>query len=484
MRKGVQFMRRDNENRFRTPNPSVFAVVLISCLMTPQMPGFAQRPKATGRNADGKLMYIYDDTRYGSQGVRAEIFDDDGRLRLRIWKDSKGRVLEEEKTIYGIAEQKTVDTTVYNPTSDGGRQLATLKTIKTNSRGEEIYNEVKIFDKSEKRIGGTRTEVGPKGEKRTFRWDPEKKDYVEETPGATSSTTPVKTSASSGFSVASDVVSGLNMTTFDTPRGKIYVNLPDDVSAGDTLSGTVVAEPEGQDDKTRTRNQGELAGYVVQLEHQQSSSADRLLKLSVPAAINTTYLILKDKNGKEVARCEVPVEKQQFTTPQEFGLPMIGQQGRSVEVTGNFDGDSRTTNLMLGTEELQILAESPRKLVARNTSTKVGLNQLVVREQGRTAVGQFRSIGLSLSAPKLDLLKGEQTTLTVTVFGLEGIKAPVPLILENRSPGIIQMGSANMERISISPPQVRGGTYTTQRPLTGIQRGAFTIVGTVTRDEQ
>jgi hypothetical protein len=112
------------------------------------------------------------------------------------------------------------------------------------------------------------------------------------------------------------------------------------------------------------------------------------------------------------------------------------------------------------------------------------VNQLVVREQGRTAVGQFRSIGLSLSAPKLDLLRGEQTTLTVKVFGLEGIKSPVPLVLENRSPGVIQMGGANRETIMISPSQVQAGTYTTQRPLTGIQRGGFTIVGTVTRDEQ
>jgi hypothetical protein len=478
-------MRRDKENRFRILNPSLFRVVLISCLMTPQMPAFAQQPKATGRNADGNLVYLYDDARYGSKGERAEIFDDDGKVRLRIWKDSKGKVLEEEKTIYGRGEQKTVDTFIYNPTEDGGRRLGTLKTTKTNSRGEEIYIEVKTFDKDENRIGGTRTEVGPKGEKRTFRWDPEMKDYVEETSGATSRTvSAVNSSASRGFSVATDVVSGLNTTTFDTPRGKIYVNLPDDISAGDTLSGTVVAEPEGQDDKTRTRNQGELAGYVVQLENQESSSVERLLKLSIPAAINTTYLILKDKNGKEVARCEVPVEKQQLTTPQDFGLPTIGQQGRPVEVTGNFDGDSRTTNLMLGNEELQILAESPRKLVARNSNSKAGLSQLVVREQGRTAVGEFRSIGLSLSAPKLDLLRGEQTTLTVTVFGLEGIKAPVPLVLENRSPGVISMGSANIERISISPSQVQGGRYTTQRPLTGIQRGAFTIIGTVTRDEQ
>ena len=293
------------------------------------------------------------------------------------------------------------------------------------------------------------------------------------------------TSASPGYQVANTVAGGLSVATFTTPQGTIYVNLPSDMAAGDTLSGTVVAEAQGQDDKKRTKNQGELAGYVVEIEKQQTSSTNRILRLSIPAAISTTYLVLRDKKGKEVARCELPLDQPPRTSPstaQEFGLPTMGQQGRSIEVTGDFDGDFKTTNLMVGGEGMEILAESPRKLVVRNSSLKVGPSQLVVREQGRTATGEFRSLGISLSAPKLDLLRGEQTTLTVTVLGLEGIRAPVPLVLENKSPGIISMGSANIERISISPSQVQAGTYTTERALTGIQRGAFTIVGTVATD--
>jgi hypothetical protein len=485
---------RESKNFFRQATRSLLiSLAALACLALSRELVLAQlsKPKdipapiSSKENGDGTKTFTFRDQRYGSDGEREETIDSKGRFLRRTWKDSKGRVLEEETTTYGKGDQKTVNTMYLNPLPNGqvvkGRETIT----KTDTAGNEIETEIRIFDRdSGLQIDGSKTQIDDNGKRKTFRFDAQNRKYVEEVPSVASRTSGGSSSAARGFAVASDTVSGLNTTTFDTPKGKIYVNLPDDISAGDTLSGTVVAEPEGQDDKTRTRNQGELAGYVVQLENQQSSSVERLLKLSIPATINTTYLILKDKNGKEVARSDVPVGKQQATAPQEFGLPTIGQQGRPVEVTGNFDGDSGTTNLMLGDEELQILAESPRKLVARNTSNKVGVNQLVVREQGRTAVGQFRSIGLSLSAPKLDLLRGEQTTLTVKVFGLEGIKSPVPLVLENRSPGVIQMGGANRETIMISPSQVQAGTYTTQRPLTGIQRGGFTIVGTVTRDEQ
>jgi len=477
-------MKRYRKNLFRVLlSYFLTIVVLFTNIALARGPALAQ---TGGQSGGGKREYTYDDTRYGTKGTRIDYVDGKGRVYKSIWYDNKVREMEKETTTYGIGEQKTVNTFIYNRTDDGGKQLATLKHLKTDSKGNEIYNEVKIFDKNQNRIGGSRFEVDANGEKRRYTWDPQKKDYVEVTEGGTRTNSAVSSSASPGFAVASDVTGGLNTTTFDTPRGKIYVNLPDNISAGDTISGTVVAEAEGQDDKTRTQNQGELSGYVVQIEKQQSSSTDRILKLFIPAAISITYLVLRDKKGKEVARCELPVASQQLTQlpAQEFGLPTMGQQGRPVEVTGTFDGDFKTTTLTVGGERMEILAESPRQLVVRNGNILIGPTQLVVSEQGRTATGEFRSIGIRLSAPKLDLLRGEQTTLTVTVLGLEGIKAPVPLVLENKSPGIISMGSANFERISISPSQVQGGTYTTQRPLTGIQRGAFTITGTVTSDRQ
>lgn len=73
---------------------------------------------------------------------------------------------------------------------------------------------------------------------------------------------------------------GLHAFRFDAPSGQLTVNLPDDMRAGDTISGTVVAEPKGQTPEARTKNQGELQGYVVSI-----SSADSQSPKTPPVAI-------------------------------------------------------------------------------------------------------------------------------------------------------------------------------------------------------
>ncbi len=438
------------------------------------------------------------DTRYGTNGTRETTTNAEGKVVKEVWKDNSGRGLEEEDTSYGPEGEVTVTTTIYNPTpKPGGRKRARRTTRKVRRRSvinpvtntsetyeEEIFFEEARFDKNDDKIqiGGYKREVGTNGRRTSHRWEPGK-GYVEIASSVTPDTPHTigqgGSFAARGFAVASEVAGGLNTTIFATPRGKIRVNLPDDMAAGDTLSGTVIAEPQGKNQSEIARNESELSGYVVELEKQQTSSSGRIFKAAIPTAISTTYLILKDKKGEEVARAPIPVAS---TTPpvEEFDLPTIGQQGRPVEVRGPFDGDSGTTQIGVGGNDLEILAESPRKVVARNPSGQpVGPSELEVKEKDQTARGEFRTLGVKLSAPKLDLVRGEQTTLTLVVSGLEGIKEEVPLEIENKSSSVIQMGGGEMQRISISPSQVRGGTYTTERPLTGVRRGAFTITGTV-----
>lgn len=63
---------------------------------------------------------------------------------------------------------------------------------------------------------------------------------------------------------------GTSTTTFETPKGKIKVYLPDDMTAGDMISGTVVSEPSGKNEKEKERNADELQGYVVEFANQKS----------------------------------------------------------------------------------------------------------------------------------------------------------------------------------------------------------------------
>jgi hypothetical protein len=83
---------------------------------------------------------------------------------------------------------------------------------------------------------------------------------------------------------------GLLVSTFDSAYGQVRVNLPGDMRAGDTISGTVVAEPRGNTEEERSENLAELRGYVVEIrgeEQLRSPSVQDPAKLKAPQA--TTY---------------------------------------------------------------------------------------------------------------------------------------------------------------------------------------------------
>jgi hypothetical protein len=58
---------------------------------------------------------------------------------------------------------------------------------------------------------------------------------------------------------------GLTVVTFTVNAGAIKVNLPDDMRAGDTISGTVIAEPNGTTKEERGANQTELKKFGIKL---------------------------------------------------------------------------------------------------------------------------------------------------------------------------------------------------------------------------
>src|SRR6185503_18312907 len=133
-----------------------------------------------------------------------------------------------------------------------------------------------------------------------------------------------------------------------------------------------------------------------------------------------------------------------------FIIPGFGQSGRTIVLTGPFDGDSSNTKLSIqstgsvsqapgtrsGTDS-GVIAESPRQAIFTAPTNVTGPFEITLTEAGKETKGPYRNVGVNLSAPKTNLLKGEQTTLRVEVSGLQGLKMPVPLTLESR--GVITM---------------------------------------------
>ncbi|MEO7672584.1 MAG: fasciclin domain-containing protein, partial [Pyrinomonadaceae bacterium] len=287
-----------------------------------------------------------------------------------------------------------------------------------------------------------------------------------------------------------DVASGLSTTTFDTLEGTVTVNLPDDLAAGDTISGTVIAEPKGKTGDEQAKNQDELSGYVVEVADQSTPKENvtgNLIdfckdpaaktndyaitvcsKWSVPDAVKTVVVVLKNREGKIVSHADVPVAPKANPAKVTEGLliPAVGQAGKPLSVKGPFDGDFASTAIKLGNQTAKFLASSPRKVVVQNPSNAKGVAQVEIHYAGKIVANcTYRSISVNLAAGKLNLTKGEQTTLTVTLAGLIGLLTPVSVQLSNKSSGTVSMGGGEIQTIEVDPAQVNGDTFSTKRTL-------------------
>ena len=295
---------------------------------------------------------------------------------------------------------------------------------------------------------------------------------------------------------------GLYVTTFATGLGKIRINLPDDMAAGDTISGTVIAEPKGPSDDERSRNRASLEGLVIEIGNQKISTKQPSFSWVVPrTGVSPHYLLrLVEVTGGTIS-APLPIQSAPSPRPpgthSGFTIPTIGQAGRPIEIRGPFDGNAANTTVRFGpagsriqdfeknTEKvsggfglLRPLAESPRQLIVESPTNVTGAVEIMVQEGGVTTTAPYRNVGVQLNAPKTTLLRGESTTLKVEVSGLEGIKSDVPLHLDTQ--GVIRMDGGNVQNVTIHPADIQsGGRYTTTRAITGQQTGAFTCTATV-----
>ena len=260
--------------------------------------------------------------------------------------------------------------------------------------------------------------------------------------------------------------------------------LPDDMRAGDTISGTVVTEPKGNTEQERIANDARLRTYVIYLDDNTKVEPDRpqfkwtpQLPTS-PAPVRYMVRLFEVLDGRQtevsnVPLLPVPVEPTGKIPSSQgtnnFVIPPLGQTGRPIVITGPFDGNASNTTLRFGPPgsavhefvkasdsveggfvPIKPLAESPRKIVFEAPSNITGPKEILVKEgDGTPTTGTYRNLGVQLSAPKTSLVRGEKTTLSVEVKGLEGIKEDVPLQLDSK--GVITMEGGSFQNLRIKP---------------------------------
>lgn len=82
-----------------------------------------------------------------------------------------------------------------------------------------------------------------------------------------------------GYKTEFDSTDGLLLVNLTTPQGVLKVSLPDDMRAGDTVSGSIIPEPTGQTKEERARNRAGLNQYQLVIANSRPGANDFILKL-------------------------------------------------------------------------------------------------------------------------------------------------------------------------------------------------------------
>ena len=306
-----------------------------------------------------------------------------------------------------------------------------------------------------------------------------------------------QSTASSEVTAVVEDVPELQRTVFDTRYGKLFLNLPKYFAPGETVSGTLFAEPAGQTQSEREKNADKLKLYAVEVNGLRFVADGKPFKLTIPSRpagqtvtpavrdATNVVIVVKDINGKPVKNIAFTPQDPPGGQPNNFSLPRYGQAGGFIPIHGPFDGEvSNSDYVSVGGEQALTLAESKSSKVVLNNNNAVGNMRFGLSEHGRVVSGDYRNLSVNVAVSRPTTRTGDQSTLTVKVGGLSGLDEDIPLVVENHSLSIVRMERGERQSHMIHPADVRpDGTFTLTQGLTSLHPGAFTITATVTQRE-
>ena len=274
---------------------------------------------------------------------------------------------------------------------------------------------------------------------------------------------------------------GLTTAIFPTQHGNVKVYLPDDIRPGDIISGTVMLEPLGKNAKQIEKNLSELVKYTVNADgnkiimsrqpelFQWLAHTDRkisaTLELINVSGIKAGQLPLQFNLNNAVNR-----------TSEECKMASHALTGSPVSISGPFDGDFSNTKCILNEQPVQILAESPRQCIIRFPTNAAGLETLGISDKkaGQCEL-KVSGVQLSVSAGKLNLIKGEKTFIDVKITGLQNLEDTAMLSLENLSVATVALSPADYIVIPLAPADAASGIFTRRFDIQSIKSGNFSV---------
>ncbi len=289
--------------------------------------------------------------------------------------------------------------------------------------------------------------------------------------------------------VETETKEGLRKTTFTTDRGEVSVYLPNMLKKGDRISGTVMAEPAGKNDRQWEKNKAALKGYVMEVQEAPDNTAtiDKdFFNWIIPTAISggVLHFVLKDEKGKTVAIEEMSVAEQgpAALLSDKLTIPRAIVEGSLVPSRSHvYDGDLMNTRIKVGDRPAFILAESPREAFFVCPEDILGPLTVLVVEGNEVQKATTNVLSIDMMADKTTFSRGEKSEITIVVKGLDGMSVPVPLNVVNESPGIVSLSGGDDQTITIYPGQVDElGIYQHAFTVYARHNGAYEIYADIT----
>ena len=274
---------------------------------------------------------------------------------------------------------------------------------------------------------------------------------------------------------------GLTTALFNTPHGNIKIYLPEDIRPGEMITGRIMAEPFGKNERLLSKSLAELKKYSISFNNEKYlvGNSNNALKCLVPADRTMTGVIeLLNESGVKAGECLIPLtpKNDQKQVPSQCNIPTHALCGSPLRITGPFDGDMSTTQCSLDNKPLEILAESPRQCIVSFPVEGTGMHTLNTQETGMPICSKKVSgVEMNLSAGKLNLLKGEHTYIEVKISGLQHLPAPAKLTLNNITHEVVVMQPSNNIIIPLAPDSVKDGMFNRRFDIQSIRAGGFTV---------
>lgn len=268
---------------------------------------------------------------------------------------------------------------------------------------------------------------------------------------------------------------GLTTTTFSTNSGTIQVYLPN-ISGSQTISGTIKTLPKGDTKRKQDKNLKALKNLKLNIGNNSINlQSNQFTIASSPTALN---LNLEENNTQISATINL---NDALNSCSEICIPSYVIAGSPAPISSmQLDGNLSNTSIVLGETQTNILAESENHAFFEVPNNLTGQENLTFNEDDSTTQETVNVLQLNLSAEKLNLLRTETTTLTISVSGLEGLPNDVPLTLTNNSTENIQLQNGNNQDINIP---TENDSYTISQTVTAINNGGYSVTASIVPDE-